>query len=53
MKNQSVVKKLYWLLAICCVAGVALSACKSTDEHPKSEHPTQEHPGTNAPPKSP
>lgn len=38
------------LLALCFVSALALSACKSTEEHPKkSEHPTQEHPGTNAP----
>jgi hypothetical protein len=55
MKNQRILKKCCWLLVGCFVAGVALAACKSSDEHPKkkSEHPTQEHPTTNAPAQKP
>jgi hypothetical protein len=58
MKNQVLLKKSVWLLVIAFVASFGLSACKSTDEHPKSEHPksehpTNEHPTTNAPPQNP
>jgi hypothetical protein len=54
MKNQNMLRNLGWVLAVCFVAALALSACQSTDEHSKSEHPKQEHPaGTNAPPKTP
>lgn len=53
MKNQTIVKKLSWLLAICFVSALALSACRSTHEHPSKEHPTKEHPTTNAPPRNP
>ena len=53
MKNQMVVKKLTWLLAICFVSALALSACRHTGEHPKGEHPKKEHPATNAPPRNP
>jgi len=53
MKTQIVLKKLGWVVAICFVSALALSACKSTDEHPKSEHPQPQPAGTNAPPKSP
>jgi len=53
MKNQVLLKKSVWLLVIAFVATFGLSACKSTDEHPKSEHPTNEHPTTNAPPQNP
>jgi hypothetical protein len=51
MKNQVLLKKSLWVLVIAFVATFGLSACKSTDEHPKqSEHP--EHPTTNAPPQN-
>jgi preprotein translocase subunit SecG len=51
MKNQVLLKKTCWLLVIGFVSALALSACKSTDEHPKkSEHP--EHPMTNAAPQN-
>jgi hypothetical protein len=53
MKNRTVVKKLSWLLAICFVSGLVLSACKHTGEHPQGEHPRKEHPATNAPPSNP
>jgi hypothetical protein len=51
MKNQTVLKSLSVLLAMCFASALALSACKNTGEHPKSEHP--EHPGTNAPAHNP
>jgi hypothetical protein len=52
MKNQTNLRKWSWLLPACFVAALALSACSSTDEHPKkSEHPTQEHPQKSQPPK--
>jgi hypothetical protein len=47
MKDQRILKKLSWLLAICFASALALTACKSNGEHPK-----QEHPATNAPPKA-
>ncbi len=54
MKNQVFLKKSFTLVVIAFVAALGLSACKSTDEHPKkSEHPTHEHPTTNAPPQNP
>ncbi len=54
MKNQILLKKSCWLLVIGFVSALALSACKSTEEHPKkSEHPTSEHPTTNAPAQKP
>jgi hypothetical protein len=54
MKNQTVIKVFACLNLICVVSALALSACSSTDEHPKkSEHPTHEHPTTNAPPQKP
>jgi hypothetical protein len=52
MKKQILFKKSFLLLVIAFLATLGLSACKSTDEHPKqSEHP--EHPTTNAPPQNP
>lgn len=55
MKIHTVAVKIAWVLVVCFVSALALSACKSTEEHPsnKSEHPTQEHPGTNAPARNP
>jgi hypothetical protein len=53
MKNQIIVKKLSWLLAICFVSALSLSACRHTGEHPQAEHPKKEHPATNAPPRNP
>jgi len=45
MKNQTLLKKTTWVLALCFASALALSACKSTSEHPtKSEHPQKEHP---------
>jgi len=46
MKNET--KKFIWLLAICFVSTLGLSACKSSSEHPQAEHPA-----TNAPPHNP
>jgi hypothetical protein len=56
MKNQTILRRIPWLLAICVAAAFALSACHSTEEHPSAgpgtkEHP--EHPNTNAPAKKP
>lgn len=45
MKNQTVLRKLSWVLAICFASALALSACKRSEEHPK-----QDHPATNVPP---
>src|SRR5579863_5944309 len=55
MKNQNALKLFALLSLVCVISALALSACKSTDEHPKgkSEHPTSEHPKTNAPPQNP
>ena len=53
MKNQSIHGKLSWLLVLCFVSALALSACKNTGEHPTKEHPIKEHPATNAPPRNP
>ena len=54
MKTKFLLKKTSWLLVLGFVSTLTLSACKSTDEHPKkSEHPTSEHPKTNAPPQNP
>jgi PBP1b-binding outer membrane lipoprotein LpoB len=54
MRNRTILKKSTLLLMLCFASAIALSACKSTEEHPKkSEHPTQEHPTTNAPPQNP
>jgi hypothetical protein len=56
MRNQTVVRKLSWLLAMCFALALALSACRSADEHSSAEHPTKEHPEhptTNAPPRNP
>ncbi len=42
MKNQTKLRKLSWLLLICFVSALALSACKNSEEHPsKQEHPTK------------
>jgi len=53
MKKQTNLTKLSWLLALCFASALALSACKSSSEHPHKEHPKKEHPGTNAPPAKP
>jgi ABC-type oligopeptide transport system substrate-binding subunit len=53
MKNKTNLKKVSWLLMIAFVTALALSACKSSSEHPHKEHPKKEHPGTNAPPRNP
>ena len=53
MKTQTNLRKLSWLLLICFVSALTLSACKHTDEHPSKEHPKKEHPATNAPPRNP
>jgi len=53
MKNQTIVKKLSWLLATGFVSALALSPCRNTAEHPQGEHPKKEHPATNAPPRHP
>jgi hypothetical protein len=53
MKNQTLLKRLSLLVAMCFASVLALCACKNTGEHPKSEHPQQQHPGTNAPPHNP
>ena len=53
MKNQTLIKKFGWLLAIGFASALALSACKHTGEHPQGEHPQKEHPATNAPPVNP
>ncbi len=41
MKIHTVAVKIAWVLVVCFVSALALSACKSTEEHPsnKSEHP--------------
>lgn len=45
MKNKTNLKKLSWLLVICFVSALALSACRHSEEHPgKQEHPKKEHP---------
>ena len=52
MKNQTL--EVLWLLALCFVSALALSACKHAGEHPSGEHPTKEHPTTtNTPPRNP
>ncbi len=51
--SEKILKKFTWLLALCFVAALALSACKNTSEHPTQEHPKKEHPTTNAPPRNP
>jgi len=53
MKNQEILRKMLWVLAIGFVSAMAFSACKSTGADPKqAEHP--EHPmTTNAPPQKP
>jgi len=43
MKNQMNLRKLSWLLVICFVSALALSACKHAEEHP-SKAPAKEHP---------
>jgi hypothetical protein len=53
MKNQTVIKKFSWLLAICFASALALSACKNTGEHPQGEHPKKEQSATNAPARNP
>jgi hypothetical protein len=51
MKNQTVLKKLSWLLAVCFASALALSACKRSEEHPTKEHPATNAPAaTNVPP---
>jgi hypothetical protein len=52
MKNQTIVQKLSWLLALSFASALVFSACKNTSEHPQGEHP-QEHPATNTPPRNP
>lgn len=52
MKNQTL-QKWSWLLVLCFISTLALSACKHTEEHPSKEHPKAEHPGTNAPSSKP
>ncbi len=56
MKMPSLIlKRSLWLLVLCFLGMLTLSACKSAaskQEHPaKSEHPTQEHPQGSAPAK--
>ena len=52
MKNQTL--EVLWLLALCFVSALALSACKHAGEHPSGEHPTKEHPTTtNTPSRNP
>jgi hypothetical protein len=60
MKHRIMLKRIVWLFAVSFVSALALSACKSTEEHPSGksehptqEHPTQEHPQTNAPARNP
>lgn len=53
MKNKTELKKWPWLLLLCFISVLALSACKHSGEHPKGEHPKKEHPATNAPPRNP
>ena len=58
MNNQAMLRKIVWLSAVCFASALALSACKSTEEHPSQksehpEHPTQEHAQTNAPARNP
>ncbi len=56
MKLQELAIKSLWVLALCGIAALGFSACKSADEHPtksedpsKSEHPTKEHPASEHP----
>jgi preprotein translocase subunit SecG len=44
MKNQTILKKFSWLLAICFVAALALSACNKSAEHPKKDQPATNQP---------
>jgi hypothetical protein len=59
VKTQKIAMKIElkivaWFSLICVISALVLSACNTTDEHPKgSEHPTSEHPTTNAPPQKP
>jgi len=53
MKKQTIHKKFPWLLSIGFASALALSACKSTSEHPSKEHPKNDQPATNAPPRNP
>ncbi|MHC4843184.1 MAG: hypothetical protein ACYTFM_08280 [Planctomycetota bacterium] len=42
-------RKILILLLIAAVVSLALTGCKSDQEHPTGEHPTEEHPSEEHP----
>jgi len=45
MRNQTILRKTSWLLALCFASALALSGCKGASEPPsKSDQPQKEQP---------